>query len=84
MRDQTSLRNFMENRPCLVEDEKAFAYDKEDLITLRPGRDHSFVDGFVERMLKIFHCRLLRVGGLNVVGSRWIELISHSSFSALM
>lgn len=60
MRDQTSLRNFMENRPCLVEDEKAFAYEKEDLITLRPGRDHSFVDGFVERMLKIFHCRLLR------------------------
>lgn len=83
MRDQTSLRNFMENRPCLVEDEKAFAYEKEDLITLRPGRDHSFVDGFVERMLKIFHCRLLRVGGLNVVKPRWIELISYSSFSAL-
>lgn len=73
----------MENRPCLVEDEKAFAYEKEDLITLRPGRDHSFVDGFVERMLKIFHCRLLRVGGLNVVKPRWIELISYSSFSAL-
>lgn len=66
-----------------MEDEKAFAYDKEDLITLRPGRDHSFVDGFVERMLKFFHCRLLQVGGLNGVGPRWIELILYSSFSAL-
>lgn len=63
VRDQTSLRNFMENRPCLVESERAFAYEKEDLVTLRPGRDHSFVDAFVERMLKVCHCRLLQVGG---------------------
>lgn len=68
MRDQTSLRNFMENRPCLVEGEKAFAYEKEDLVTLRPGRDHSFVDAFVESMLKISHCRLLQVGNPNALG----------------
>lgn len=70
MRDQTSLRNFMENRPCLVEEEKSFAYEKEDLITLRPGRDRSFVDAFVERMLKVWHCRLLQVGGPDVDGIR--------------
>ena len=67
MRDQTSLRNFMENRPCLVEGEKAFAYEKEDLVTLRPGRDHSFVDAFVERMLKVNPCGLWQVGNPNAL-----------------
>lgn len=75
----------MKNRPCLVEDETAFAYEKEDLITLRPGRDRSFVDAFVERMLKVWHCRLLRVGGPNINGIWWVELIMYLSslFSAL-
>ena len=61
MREQLSLRNYIENRKCLVEEESAFAYHKEDLVTLRPGRDHSFVDAFVEQMLKTFPCRPLRV-----------------------
>ena len=51
----------MENRPCLVEAERAFAYEEEDLVTLRPGRDHSSVDIFVERMLQTYQCRLLKV-----------------------
>ena len=61
MRDQLSLRNYVEGRRCLVESESAFAYHKEDLVTLRPGRDHSFVDAFVERMLRTFHCGPLQV-----------------------
>ena len=61
MREQTSLRNYLENRPNLVEGERAFAYQKEDLVTLRPGRDHSFVDAFVEHLLKTFPCKPLKV-----------------------
>lgn len=61
MRDQLSLRNYIEGRQCLVESEAAFAYHKEDLVSLRPGRDHSFVDAFVERMLRTFHCRLFQM-----------------------
>ena len=61
MRDQMSLRFFVENRRCLVKEESSFAYETEDLITLRPGRDHSFVDAFVERLLKTFHCKPLQV-----------------------
>lgn len=60
VRDQLSLRNYVEGRQCLVESESAFAYHKEDLVTLRPGRDHSFVDAFVERMLRTFHCHLFQ------------------------
>lgn len=51
----------MENYAPLVEAEAAYAYDTEDLVTLRPGRDYSFVDALVERMLKAFHCKPLQV-----------------------
>ena len=60
-REQDSLRNYIEARGCLAEKESKFAYYKEDLVTLRPGRDHSFVDAFVEHLLRKFPCRLLRV-----------------------
>lgn len=59
-RDQYSVRSYIEKNACFVEAEMRFAYEKEDLITLRPGRDHSFVDGFVERMLKALPCRPLK------------------------
>ncbi|MCJ1265852.1 hypothetical protein MMC22_005733 [Lobaria immixta] len=45
-RDQDSVRSYIEKNACLVERESRFAYEKEDLVTLRPGRDHSFVDAF--------------------------------------
>ncbi|KAL8710278.1 MAG: hypothetical protein Q9220_005048 [cf. Caloplaca sp. 1 TL-2023] len=59
-RDQTSLRNFLQNHPGLVEAESKFAYHKEDLITLRPGRDHSMIDAAVENMLKTLNCKALQ------------------------
>lgn len=82
MRDQLSVRNFMENRPCLTEEEASFIYEKEDLVTLRPGRDFSAVDAFVERMLKIFHCRLLQVKDGSILVIRTIRLTTFSLFSA--
>ena len=66
MRDQLVLRHYIEARKPLVESEAAFAYYKEDLVTLRPGRDHSFVDAFVERMLRTFYCRALKVTSRSV------------------
>ena len=71
-REQYSLRTYIENRQCLAEAESKFAYHKEDLVTLRPGRDHSFVDAFVEHLLKTFPCRPLKVRAeypLNSTGS---------------
>ena len=53
----------MENRPCLIEEESAFAYEKDDLVTLRPGRNHSVVDGFVERMLQLYCCQPIKIIG---------------------
>ena len=62
-RDYRSVLHFMENDGGqLCEDESAFIYDKEDLITLRPGREYAWLDGMVERVLQVFRCRLIIVG----------------------
>lgn len=68
-RDRTSIQNFMENgfedngsrmRPLLQADSK-FVYCKEDLVTLRPGRESAWLDSSVERLLGLLHCKLVRV-----------------------
>ena len=61
-RDYTSVLNFMElDGGQLYERESEFIYDKEDLVTLRPGREYAWLDGCVERILQKCRCRLLRV-----------------------
>jgi len=61
-RDYRSVLHFMENDGGqLYEEESGWIYNKEDLITLRPGREHAWLDGFLERMLRVCRCRLLRV-----------------------
>lgn len=52
----------MENKGGqLFQEESGFIYVKEDLVTLRPGREHAWLDGAVEYLLQIFRCRILRV-----------------------
>ncbi|KAL8775027.1 MAG: hypothetical protein Q9209_000506 [Squamulea sp. 1 TL-2023] len=66
-RDHLSVQNFLENgykdndndeilRP-LMEADSEFIYRKEDLVTLRPGRESAWLDAFVERLLKIIRCK---------------------------
>ncbi|KAL8952486.1 MAG: hypothetical protein Q9222_001589 [Ikaeria aurantiellina] len=61
-RDHLSLQNFLENgyedrmRP-LMEADSQFVYCKEDLVTLRPGREVAWLDAAVERFLKLIHCK---------------------------
>lgn len=47
-------------RPLLKADSE-FIYRKEDLVTLRPGRESAWLDSSVERLLSLFHCNLVRV-----------------------
>ncbi|KAL8688865.1 MAG: hypothetical protein Q9218_005332 [Villophora microphyllina] len=59
-RDYRSVLHFMEaDGGQLYEAEMDFIYDKEDLVTLRPGRDHGWLDVLVERFLLYFRCRPL-------------------------
>jgi hypothetical protein len=55
------VENFINNRQPLVPSEQSFIYCKEDLITLRPGREHAWLDCAVERLLRISRCRTIQV-----------------------
>ena len=61
-RDQTSVWNFLKNeRPQLLDEDAEYISRKEDLVTLRPGRETAWLDASVERMLKVIHCRPIEV-----------------------
>ena len=45
----------------LYEEDMEFIYEKEDLVTLRPGREYAWLDGLLERMLQILRCKLIKV-----------------------
>lgn len=44
-----------------MEGDNEFIYRKEDLVTLRPGRESAWLDAFVERLLKLIHCKPVQV-----------------------
>ncbi|KAL8840065.1 MAG: hypothetical protein Q9176_004087 [Flavoplaca citrina] len=60
-RDYRSVLHFMENDGgAMYEREMSWIYDKEDLVSLRPGREHAWLDGMLERLLKVCRCGLVR------------------------
>ena len=50
--EHDSVRNFFNRRQPLVPNEQKFIHRKEDLITLRPGREHAWLDSALEKTLK--------------------------------
>lgn len=59
-----SVENYIWNRKEIDEQETRFVYHKEDLITLRPGREHAWLDRSVERLLRWLNCDLIEVRAL--------------------
>jgi len=60
-----SVENFMNNEKPLVKKEGSFIYQKEDLVTLRPGREHAWLDTSVEKFLRLFNCSFIQVSILS-------------------
>ena len=61
-RDYKSVLSFMEYEGGqLYEEDMEFIYEKEDLVTLRPGREYAWLDGLLERTLKVLRCKLIMV-----------------------
>jgi hypothetical protein len=61
-RDYHSFRTWFWNvKPLSYELEEQFIKRKEDLISLRHGREWSSFDGFIESCLQKIHCRLTQV-----------------------
>jgi hypothetical protein len=53
-RDYNSVANFVRHKKPLMQGDDDFIYNKEDLITLRPGRESAWLDATVEKILKLF------------------------------
>lgn len=54
-RDHNSVRNYIINVKPLLKGEDDFILRREDLVTLRPGRETAWFDAFVERVLRLIH-----------------------------
>ena len=59
--ERQSVWLFMQNRNQIVKKEDAWIEHKEDIVTLRTGREHAWLDEIIERFLKLCHCRLVDV-----------------------
>lgn len=57
--DRQNLGMYLHNRKPLMEDEWEWVQHKEDLITIKSGREHAWLDGVVEFTLKSIHCRFI-------------------------
>ncbi|KAF2807251.1 uncharacterized protein BDZ99DRAFT_478754 [Mytilinidion resinicola] len=58
--DYQSVANYMRNKELVVEEEREWIYRKEDMITLRAGREHARLDAGIEGFFKLFHCDLIK------------------------
>jgi hypothetical protein len=59
--EYTSVENFMDNEKPVPRPQFSFIYHKEDLVTLRAGREHAWLDSQVEKLLKACDGRLVQV-----------------------
>jgi hypothetical protein len=79
-RDYKSVQNWHEQVAPLVGEDQEFLLWKEDILTLRHGREWASFDGLIEEMLHKIDCRLVRVSFVHQYPL--MNLTSLSSFSA--
>ncbi|KAF4636283.1 hypothetical protein G7Y89_g1791 [Cudoniella acicularis] len=59
-RDYLSVENYIFDKKPLIDEEAGFIYRKEDLITLRDGREMALLDAATEKMLQVFNSKWLK------------------------
>ena len=67
----------MFNRKPLIESERSWIYHKEDLLTLRAGREHAWLDDGIEHLLRWFHSPIVEVSRL--MASKLLKSRSNSN-----
>ena len=55
--EHQSVWNYLVNTKPVVEEERSFILHKEDLVTLRVGREHAWLDSAIEHLLKWLHSK---------------------------
>lgn len=58
--EYSSLRNYCNYSGNLSDLDEEWVQCKEDLITLRPGREHAWLDRMIEKFLQSFTCKVAR------------------------
>jgi hypothetical protein len=59
-RDYLSVKRYFERAPPVCHDE-SYIFCKEDIITLKPGRESTSLDHFVEKMVQKLPRNIIRV-----------------------
>lgn len=59
-RDYSSVKSYFDEESPLCNDE-SYIYRREDIVTLKPGRENAWLDAFIEKTLQALSCRLIRV-----------------------
>ncbi|KAJ9621546.1 hypothetical protein H2203_007033 [Taxawa tesnikishii (nom. ined.)] len=52
-----SVVNYLDNEKPVTDDERSYILHREDLVTLRPGREHAWLDRSIENVLHLLHRR---------------------------
>ena len=60
-REHASVREWLDNAKPVASAEQDFIHRREDLITLRPGREHAFLDSFIEWVIRRLKCKPITV-----------------------
>jgi hypothetical protein len=58
--DYISVKNYFESQAPVCDVESYINY-KEDIVTLKPGRESAWLDAFLGVVFRKFSCRLTRV-----------------------
>ncbi|TVY85009.1 hypothetical protein LSUE1_G003434 [Lachnellula suecica] len=58
-RDYLSIRRYFDEQDP-VSNMESYIYHKEDIVTLKPGREHSWLDSFVESILRRCDSKVIR------------------------
>ena len=78
-----SVYNYLTDIDPVHDDEQQYILWKEDLLTLRPGRDHAWLDRGIERCLQVLQTRVpcIKVGkvGLETASKLLLTVLRKSS-----
>jgi hypothetical protein len=59
--DYRSVKNYFDDEAPLCSEDEYYIYRKEDIITLKPGRENAWLDGIIERILQKCPCAPIKV-----------------------
>lgn len=80
-RDYSSVKSYFDEESPLCNDE-SYIYRREDIVTLKPGRENAWLDAFVEKTLQTLSCRLIKVSVTCNVSCKML-LTSHGALVLL-